>query len=69
LLEQSWGDSTSDVPNNHGLARFHSKDMSRVHTHIGAAYDDRPHVWQCSWKRRHQATVSGLRGGKGFIAF
>ena len=32
LLQQPRGDSTADVAQHHHLARFNSKDMSRIHT-------------------------------------
>ena len=40
LLQQPWSNSTADVTHNDGLARFDSKYMSRIDTHISATDND-----------------------------
>jgi hypothetical protein len=51
LLQQPWGDSTTDVAHHDGFARFNSKYVSRIHAHIGAPDDD------CSYIRQRR-TIS-----------
>ena len=40
LLQQSWRHSTADIAHHHRLPRLKSKQIGRVHTHIGATNDD-----------------------------
>ena len=40
LLQQSWRHSTADIAHHDRLPRLKSKQIGRVHTHIGAANDD-----------------------------
>jgi hypothetical protein len=68
LLKQARGDSTADVTQHHGLARFGSKDVSRIDAHIRAADDDRSYVGHRSRKRGHQCAARRLLRGKFFVA-
>src|SRR5262249_42449606 len=69
LLQQPGSDSTANITHHDCLARFDSKYMSRIHTHIGATDDDRPNIRQRPRKRGHQCARSRLPSGKILVAF
>ena len=69
LLQQPRGDSTADVTDHDGLARFNSEDMSRVHTHISATNDDCLYIWQRPRKLGHQRSRSRLPSSEVSVPF
>src|SRR5262249_3019315 len=69
LPQQPGSDSTANITHHDCLARFDSKYMSRIHTHIGATDDDRPNIRQRPRKRGHQCARSRLPTGKILVAF
>src|SRR5580704_12665677 len=67
LLQQARRDSTANVSQHHGLARFNSKDVRRIHTHIRATDDDRLYTGHRPRKRGHESARSGLLNSKFFV--
>jgi hypothetical protein len=62
LLQQPRRDSTADVSHDDGLTRFDTKQMCRIHAHVGATDDYRLQCLQSLWKRWHG-------GSELFVAF
>jgi hypothetical protein len=60
LLQQPRRDSTTYITDHDGLARFDSKYMSRIHTHISAPDDYCFHIGHRPRKRGHQRNRSLL---------
>ena len=67
LFQQTWGDSPADIAHHDGLARFDSKYVGRIYTHIGATDDDRLYIWQRPRERRHECALSRLPNSKFFV--
>jgi hypothetical protein len=67
LLQQPRGNSTTDVTDHDGLARFDSKYMSRIDTHISATDDQGLYVWQGPRKRGINAPAADCRAAKSLL--